>query len=108
MVLLASVVACFLIASTASVAALISGSCKGKSTSSVYKYFGDYWVDYAKYRARKTDWRDEDEGPSIQKKIEKEERRKKKEERQDKLQPFWGFFILFGLPAILVFIASLK
>jgi hypothetical protein len=55
MVLLASVVACFLIASTASVAALISGSCKGKSTSSVYKYFGDYWVDYAKYRARKTD-----------------------------------------------------
>ena len=84
MVLLASVVACFLIASTASVAALISGSCKGKSTSSGYKYFGDYWVDYAKYRARKTDWRDEDEGPSIQKKIEKEERRKKKEERKKK------------------------
>jgi hypothetical protein len=44
--------------------------------------------------------------PAYREERQKEERQK--EERQDKLETFLGFFILFGLPAILIFIASLK
>ena len=44
--------------------------------------------------------------PEYIKKKEREEQRR--EERKDAIQGLWGFFVLFLLPGILVFIAYLN